>query len=125
MEGSRVSEVRESLRTNLVAFLIAPDPLQKFAKLQDILILAKMSEIPVDDLEAQYLQALDSYALSRAPIRGATDYLAITLKTGFKIASRLFERMPRAILVKASEEASKKEIDLAELIKKLQRGEIV
>jgi hypothetical protein len=118
------SEVRESLRMNLVGYLIAPDPLKKFTKLQDLLILAKMSDIDTSDLEAYYMQALDSYARSSAPIRGASDYLAITLKEGFKIAIELFGRMPRAILVKASEEASKKEIDLAEVVRKMQRGEI-
>jgi hypothetical protein len=118
------SEVRESLRMNLVGYLIAPDPLKKFTKLQDLLILAKMSDIDVSDLEAYYMQALDSYARSSAPIRGASDYLAATLREGFKIAIELFGRMPRAILVKASEEASKKEIDLAEVVRKMQKGEI-
>ncbi len=52
------SEVRESLRTNLVAYLTAPDPLQKFTKLGDLLILAAMGEIEVTDLMGEYASLL-------------------------------------------------------------------
>ena len=118
------SEVRESLRTNLVAYLTAPDPLQKFTKLGDLLILASMAELEVTDLQGEYASLLSKYALSKAAIRGAPHYLREVLQQGWYIAQKLFQRMPRAILVKTSEEAVKREVDLAEVVRRLQGGEI-
>ncbi len=118
------SEVRESLRTNLVAYLTAPDPLQKFAKLGDLLILAAMGDIEVADLQGEYASLLGKYALSKAAIRGAPNYLSEVLQQGWYIAQKLFTRMPKAILVKASEEAAKREVDLAEVVRRLQGGEM-
>ena len=118
------SEVRESLRTNLVAYLTAGDPLQKFTKLGDLLILASMGGIEVADLQGQYASLLGKYALSKAPIRGAPMHLGELLQQAWFIAQKLFQRMPRAILVKASEEASKQTVDMAALVKQLQEGGI-
>ncbi len=59
------SEVRESLRTNLITYLTAPDPLQKFAKLGDLLILAAMGDIEVADLQGEYASLLGKGPLGR------------------------------------------------------------
>jgi len=114
MAQNALSRVQESLRANLVGYLVLQDPFAKFVKLGDLIHVARLGGLKVDDLSEEYAELLKKYSLTRFRLRGAPMWTAQAVVDAWKLAGRLLSRIPADILIKASEDLRDHSVNVGE-----------